>query len=117
LVSVADQRCYAYRNGVEIGQATASFARPDEPVLPAVYLMLDRRDDGGRPVWTEVGLFRAGAAAAHSDALDRLTLTQPFAEELQEALVPGTSLYCALGSATSDSRTGPGFTVVSARRA
>ena len=117
LVSVADQRCYAYRNGAEIGLGTASFARPDEPVLPAVYLLLDRRDEGGRPVWTEVGLFGAAVAARRSDALDRLALAPPFAEELREALVAGTSLYCALGSATADSRTGPGFTVVSARPA
>ena len=48
---------------------------------------------------------------ARSDALNRLALAPPIAEELREALVPGASLYCALGSATADSRTGPGFTV------
>jgi hypothetical protein len=117
LVSIADGRCYAFRNGVEIGQAAASFARPDEPVLPAIYLMLERRTDGGAPVWTEVGLFGASRPVMRSDALDRLTLPTGFAAALMPALVPGTSLYCALGSGGSENRTGPGFTVVSARPA
>lgn len=117
LVSIADSRCYVFRNGVEIGQAAATFAQPDEPILPAVYLMLDRRSDGGAPVWTEVGLFGAKAPATRSDALDRLTLPPGFAAALMPALVPGTSLYCALGSGGAESRSGPDFTVVSARPA
>ncbi|MGD9509825.1 MAG: L,D-transpeptidase family protein [Geminicoccaceae bacterium] len=116
LVSIADGRCYAFRNGMEIGRAAARFARPDEPVLPAIYLMLERRTTGGAPVWTEVGLFGAKAPATRSDALDRLTLPPGFAAALMPALVPGTSLYCALGSG-GESRTGPGLTVVSARPA
>ena len=116
LVSIADRRCYAYRNGVEIGQAAAGFARPEEPLLPAVYVVRARPDPARPPVWSEVALFD-GAAARRSDALDRLSLPPPFAAALEPALVPGTSLYCALGSATRDTRSGPGFTVVSARPA
>ena len=74
------------------------------------------RTDGGAPVWTEVGLFGAKAPATRSDALARLSLPPGFAAALMPALVPGTSLYCALGSG-GDGRTGPGFTVVSARPA
>ena len=114
LVSIADRRCYAYRNGIEIGQAAAAFARPEAPLLPAVYVVRARPEPPQPPVWTEVGLFAAGAAR-RSDALDRLSLPPAFAALLTPALVPGTSLYCALGSGTSDSRTGPGFTIVSAR--
>jgi hypothetical protein len=117
LVSIADRRCYVFRNGVEIGQAVASFARPDEPLLPAIYLMLERRTDGDAPVWTEVGLFGAHAPATRSDALERLSLPPGFAAALLPALVPGTSLYCALGAGGAESRTGPGFTVVAARPA
>jgi hypothetical protein len=114
LVSIADQRCHAFRNGIEIGQAAAGFARPEQPLLPAVYVVRDRPSSGRPPVWTEVGLF-GGATDRRSDSLDRLSLPLPFAASLQPALLPGTSLYCALGSATSDSRTDPGFTIVSAR--
>lgn len=114
LVSIADRRCYAYRNGIEIGQAAAGFARPDQPLLPAVYVVREQPDLGKPPVWTEVGLFGA-TGDRRSDALDRLSLPPPFAATLQPALRPGTSLYCALGPATSAARTGPGFTIVSAR--
>lgn len=117
LVSIADGQAYAYRNGIEIGRATASFARPEAPLLPAVYVLLDRRTGAGIPVWSEVGLFGAHAPGTRSDALDRLALPPAFTAELSPALVPGTSLYCALGSAIGDSRTGPGFTVLSARPA
>ncbi len=117
LASIADARCYVFRNGVEIGQAAASFARPDEPLLPAVYVMLERRADNGAPVWTQVGLFGAGTPTARTDTLDRLSLPSGFATALLPVLVPGTSLYCALGSAAGGSRTGPGFTIVSARPA
>jgi hypothetical protein len=114
LVSIADRRCYTYRNGIEIGQAAAGFARADEPLLPAVYVVREQPAVGKPPVWTEVGLFGA-TGDRRSDALDRLSLPPPFAAALQPALRPGTSLYCALGPATSASRTGPGFTIVSAR--
>ena len=116
LVSIADRRCYAYRNGIEIGQAAAGFARPEAPLLPAVYVVRERPEPPQPPVWTEVGLFGSGTVP-RSDALDRLSLPPAFAAALTPVLVPGTSLYCALGSATSDSRTGPGFTIVSARPA
>ena len=114
LVSFADRRCYAYRNGTEIGQAAASFSRPEEPLLPAVYVLRDRPSPTASPVWTEVGLFDA-ARVQRSDALDRLTLPRAFAAAIAPVLEPGTSLYCALGSATPDSRTEPGFTILSAR--
>jgi hypothetical protein len=116
LVSIADGRCYAYRNGIEIGQAAAAFARPQAPVAPAVYVVRDRPDPARPPVWTEVGLF-AGGVPRPSDALSRLSLPPAFATAVDPLLTPGTSLYCALGSATSDSRTDPGFTIVSARPA
>lgn len=114
LVSIADRRCYAYRNGVEIGQAAASFARPEEPLQPAVFMILDRPQQAGAMVWTEVGLFQASRPGQASDVLNRLSLPPAFAAAVRPMLVPGTSLYCALGSATAASRTDPGFTVVSA---
>ena len=55
LVSIADRRCYAYRNGIEIGSAAASFARPEEPLLPACSAARPAARDGqpglerGRP--------------------------------------------------------------------
>ena len=52
LVSIADRRCYAYRNGIEIGSAAATFARPEEPLLPGVFVLLDRSTDDGQPVWS-----------------------------------------------------------------
>ena len=113
LVSIADRRCYAYRDGIEIGQAAASFARPEEPLLPAVYVVRARPGPAAPVVWLEVGLFDA-ARAPRSDALDRLVLPRDFAAALDPLLLPGTSLYCALGPATTDSRTDPGFTVLSA---
>ena len=64
---------------------------------------------------------RAVRGCGGSDALGRARPAHAAAAVRRGAarrvLVPGTSLYCALGSATSDSRTGPGFTVVSARPA
>ena len=115
LVSIADQRCHAFRNGIEIGQATAGFARPEEPLLPAVFVILDRPSRAGVPVWTQVGLFQASQPGQRSDVLDRLSLPRAFTTALLPSLVAGTSLYCALGSATPDSRTDPGFTVVAAQ--
>jgi L,D-transpeptidase catalytic domain len=117
LVSIADRRCHVYRNGIEIGQAAASFARPEAPLLPAVFMILDRGPPTDGPVWTEVGLFAASGPVRRSDVLGRLSLPAAFTAALRPELVVGTSLYCALGSATSDTRTGAGFTVVSARPA
>ena len=91
----------------------ARYFQSDEPLLPAVYVMLERRADHGAPVWTQVGLFGAGVPTVRADTLDRLSLPSGFAAALLPVLVPGTSLYCALGS--GGGRTGPGFTVVSAR--
>ena len=115
LVSIADRGCYAYRNGIEIGQAAVSFARPEEPLLPAVFVMLDRSSSAGTPLWTQVGLFRASQPGQRSDVLDRLSLPPDFTAALRPSLVPGTSLYCALGSATPATRTSPDFTVVASR--
>lgn len=117
LVSIADRRCYAYRNGLEIGSAVATFARPEEPLLPGVFVMLDRHSDDGRPVWSAVALADHAGGAAPSDTLDRMTLPAGFADTLRPLLVPGTSLYCALGSANADTRTGPGFTVIATQPA
>ncbi len=120
LVSIADRRLYALRNGVEIGSADVTFAQPEEPLQPGVFVVLDRasgREDPGRPgrampVWTEVGLTDGSAPARRSDVLDRMTLPPAFSAELLPLLVPGTSLYCALAPANADTRTGPGFTVM-----
>ncbi|HEX6011905.1 MAG TPA: L,D-transpeptidase family protein, partial [Geminicoccaceae bacterium] len=68
LLSVADRKLYAYRNGDEIGSAAASFARPEEPILPAVFVRLDRKP----PTWSQVGLFDAKSPPVPSDILDRL---------------------------------------------
>ena len=102
LVSIADRRCYVYRNGIEIGSAAATFARPEEPLMPGVFVMLDRRSADDRPVWTAVSLGDHAGPSTPSDTLDRMTLPPPgFASALVPLLVPGTSLYCALGSAES----------------
>jgi hypothetical protein len=116
LVSIADRRLYGYRNGEEIGSAAVSFAKPDEPILPAVYIMLDRAQ-AGPPVWTEVGLFDARGSARRSDALDRLVPPAAFTTAVAPTLRPGTSLYCALGAASPATRTGPGFTVLATHAA
>ena len=113
LVSIADRRCHPYRDGIEIGQAAAGFARPEEPLLPAVHVVRARSGPTAPAVWLEVGLFDA-ARAPRPDALDRLVLPRDFAAALDPLLAPGTSLYCALGPATTDSRTDSGFTVLSA---
>jgi hypothetical protein len=115
LVSVSDRRCYVFRNGVEIGQASAGFARPEEPLLPAVYVLLDRHGVDGVPVWSAVGLSGAAVAPTNTDTLRRLSLPEPFSAALLPSLTPGTSLYFALGPAAPDTRTGPGFTVLAAR--
>jgi len=114
LVSIADRRCFAYRNGIEIGTAAATFARPEEPLRPGVFVLLDRRDAAARPIWTAVALANRAGPSIVSDALDRLTLPPAFAAAVQPMLVPGTSLYCALASADATTRTDPGFTVLSA---
>lgn len=117
LVSIADRRCYAYRNGVEIGSAAATFARPEAPLLPGVFVRLDRSTDDGQPVWSAVALSDQAGPLAPSDTLDRMTLPAGFTSELTPLLVPGTSLYCALAPANPDSRTGPGFTVLATQPA
>ena len=113
LLSVADRRLHVYRDGEEIGAAAASFARPEEPILPAVFVRLDRAP----PTWSQVDLFDAKAAPARSDVLDRLILPRDFAAAVLPDLVPGTSLYATLASAGDETRTGPGFTVIANRAA
>jgi L,D-transpeptidase catalytic domain len=108
LLSVADRRLLVYRDGEEIGAAAASFAWPEEPILPAVFVRLDREP----PTWSQVGLFDAKAPSARSDVLDRLILPRDFAAAVLPELVPGTSLYATLASAGEETRTGPGFTVI-----
>jgi hypothetical protein len=115
LVSLADRRCFVYRNGIEIGAAAATFARPQEPLLPGVFVLLDRRDTSTRPVWTAVALAGEAGPIAAVDTLDRMTLPPAFVAAAQPLLLPGTSLYCALGSASATTQTGPGFTVIAAR--
>jgi hypothetical protein len=108
LLSVADRRLHVYRDGEEIGSAAASFARPEEPILPAVFVRLDREP----PTWSQVGLFDAKAPAARSDILDRLILPPAFAAAVLPELPPGTSLYATLAPAGEETRAGPGFTVI-----
>lgn len=117
LVSIADRRCHVYRNGIEIGQAAVSFARPQDPLRPAVFVILDPGSPTEGPVWSEVGLFASRRPEQRSDVLGRLSMPTAFAAALRPQLRVGTSLYCALGSATADTRTDSGFTIVSARAA
>ena len=79
LVSIADRRCYAYRNGIEIGSAAATFARPEEPLLPGVFVLLDRSPATASRSGREVGLFGPARPRQRSDALDRITLPPGFA--------------------------------------
>jgi L,D-transpeptidase catalytic domain len=113
LLSVADRRLHVYRNGEEIGTAAASFARPEEPIVPAVFVRLDREP----PAWSQVALSDAKVPPARSDVLDRLVLPPPFAAAVLPELAPGTSLYATLASAGEETRTGPGFTVIANREA
>ena len=107
LVSIADRRCYVYRNGIEIGQAAVSFARPQEPLRPAVFVILDQDRRPTGPVWSEVGLFASRGPEQRSDVLERLSLPHGLrCGAAASAPRPGTSLYCALGSATADTQHG-----------
>jgi hypothetical protein len=115
LVSLTEQVPRVYRSGIEIGQAAASCVRPDEPLLPAVFMLLDRPAQAASPVWTQVDLLDGSHSSQRSDALDRLTVRPALAAALQPNLVPGTSLYCALGLASPDTRTNGALTVVAAR--
>jgi hypothetical protein len=122
LVSVADRQAYVYRNGVEIGTAGAGFTRPQEPLLPGVFILLDKAS--GRPdplhpgqqlpVWHEIAVGRAGE---RSDVLDRLELPTAFAQAVLAEVRPGTTLDVTLAPAGAETRTGPGFTIAASQPA
>jgi hypothetical protein len=122
LLSGADRRLYAYRNGIEIGVVEVAIARPEEPVRPAVFVLRaatsgqpDPARSGQRqPVWTQIGL---GRPAERSDILDRLTVPPAFAAPLRQQMMPGTTLYATPAPAGPAYRTGPGFTVMATQAA
>ena len=121
LLSGRDNRLYVFRGGVLIGQSPVGIANPQVPLPDGVYLMLEGEEPGkaeivpgrtARP-WAVISLGEDDAATGSVDSLrQRLRLPKDFGRKLYDMLTPGTIVVTTSGSSTPQTRSAPGFNIL-----
>ena len=100
LISAADKKIYAYRNGVRIGVAKIRIVSPDRPLPPGAYVMLDGFaseksiyvPEKQARRWMAVGLPTKDGQLAVRDIEGRVRIPLEFARNLYDVLQPGDAV-------------------------
>ena len=112
VLSTADQEAYLYRNGIEIGRAALSTTGLDQHLGSHVYSALDKFDSNGRREWISTASFGRARAPDVKDLAQSVTIAPEFLEYVRAAVSPGTTLIITDLRVSDQTRSGPGFDIL-----
>ena len=112
ILSTADQQIYAYRNGIEIGRAAVLSTGLAEGSGSYVYSALDKFDSSGLREWTSTSSFGSAPAPDIKVLVKQVTIVPEFLEHLRSAVSPGTTLIITDVHVSSQTRSAPGFNIM-----
>ena len=112
ILSTSDQQAYVYRNGIEIGRAAVSTTGLSQDLGSHVYSALNKFDQHGHREWISVASFGRAQALDIKELVKRVTATPEFLEDARAAVSPGTTLVITDLPVSSQTRSGPGFNIL-----
>lgn len=123
LVSGADGRVRIFRNGVEIGRAPFTLADPGRQLMPHIFTLLQppgmqaSADATGTPGrrWLVIA-GQPMEPMTMSELLDGVRISPDFVARASGVIVPGTTMVVTPTSASLETRTDPGFTVIASEK-
>ena len=112
ILSTLDQRAYVNRNGIEIGRAAVSTNGLGQGLGSHVYSALHKFDSNGRREWISTASFGRTLAPDVKEVVNRVTIAPGFLEQARAAVSPGTTLVITDLPVSSQTRSGPGFSIL-----
>src|SRR5438477_2028318 len=112
ILSTLDQQAYVYRNGIEIGRASASTTVLGQGLGSHVYSALDKFDSNGRREWISTASFGRTLAPNVKEVVNRVTIAPEFLEHARAAVAPGTTFVITDLPVSSQTRSDPGFNIL-----
>ncbi len=115
MVSAADKKAYLFEGGAQIAEAPLE-VRGDGPLGEHV-LMFDEKD--GKMSWVGITEYPdpTRPKAPETAIIDRLEVPEDFRQQIIDLLEPGLTLIVTDQPATSDSRSDPGFVIMTTEEA
>ena len=111
IVSTKDRTGYVYRNGVEIGRAEI---RGVERISGThIYSALATVDANGKRDWISKASV-GGRAPNLSDLADKVKIAPEFLSHARALITPGTTLILTDAPVSDQTRSGPGFNILTA---
>jgi hypothetical protein len=117
VISTADRKFMAFVNGKESFTAPVTLRSPDKPFGTHAFTLTGPDSDPRHMQWLAIGLdskldSKAASQLIVSETLNRIDLPQETARRVTAMMHPGTTLVITDQPASQDSRSGPGFTVM-----
>ena len=112
ILSTTDRQVYVYRNGIEIGRTAVSTTGFGQDLGSHVYSALDKFDTKGRREWMSTASFGRAHALDINELVQLVTITPEFLEHARAAVSPGTTLVVTDLPVSSQTRSGPGFNIL-----
>jgi hypothetical protein len=111
IVSAADRRVYIYRNGVEIGRAPVTGLETARLSGTYVYSADSTLDSNGQRDWISTAVI--GQEPPDLKALDnRVSVDSAFRQDVRGLVAPGTTLVLTVEPVSGQTRSGPGFSIL-----
>jgi hypothetical protein len=114
ILSAPDQQAYVYRNGIEIGRAAMSTTGLVQGLGSHVYSALDKFDPNGRREWISIASFGPTRVPDIKELAKRVTIAPEFLEHARAIVSPGTTLIVTDVRVSGQTRSGPGFNILTA---
>ena len=112
ILSTTDRQVYVYRNGIEIGRTAVSTTGLGHDLGSHVYSALDKFDTKGRREWMSTASFGHAHVLDINELVQLVTITPEFLEHARAAVSPGTTLVVTDLPVSSQTRSGPGFNIL-----
>ena len=112
ILSTTDRQVYVYRNGIEIGRTAVSTTGLGQDLGSHVYSALDKFDTKGRREWMSTASFGRAHALDINELVQLVTITPEFLEHARATVSPGTTLVVTDLPVSSQTRSGPGFNIL-----
>ncbi len=117
VISTADRKLLAFVNGKQVYSSPVNLRSPERPFGTHAFTLTGPDSDPRHMQWLAIGLdsrldSKAASDAILSQTLNRIDLSQEAANRVLALMHPGSTMVVTDRPASEDSRSGPGFTVM-----
>jgi hypothetical protein len=117
VISTADKKLLAFVNGKEAFSSPLTLRSPETPLGTHAFTLTGPDSDPRHMQWLAIGLdskldSKTASALIVSQTLNRIDLPPEAAKRMLAMMHPGSTLVITDGPASAESRTAPGFTVM-----